>query len=220
MTDKPKVYFTREEELVHLQTNPHFCVEGEEPLEIKIDQAGEFRGLSYGTLWDAGAGIIERSPKGKWNITEISDTPDDHIFSFEALEDDCVWGSYYDDFPSKRYAFVKDFETSQANSMILPDHEKYAIVNSNVAVKVGVHKRKAFHQIYDHEIGEWKEDFNIVYCLMSSDDGSDDPWDWPSKDDSNDIKWVSKEEVEAHIAKEQKERHLKITDFSAPKPKV
>jgi hypothetical protein len=219
MTDKPKVYFTREEELVHLQTNPHFCVEGEVPLEIKIDQDGEFRGLSYGTLWDAGAGIIESSPKGKWNITEISDTQDDHIFSFETHIDDCIWSSYWDDLPSTRYAFVKDYETSQANSHIGPDHENYVIVNNNLAIKVGVHNRRPIKQVFDFELGVWVEDHHWVYCLLNNEVYSDDPWDLPGWGDiNNDLKWVPKEEVETYIAKEQKESHLKITDFSVPTP--
>ena len=72
MLEKPKVYFTRDGELVHLQTNPYFSAEGEEPLDIKIDGEGKFHGLSHETLWHAGAGLMEILPNGNGQILVIS----------------------------------------------------------------------------------------------------------------------------------------------------
>lgn len=213
MTDEPKAYFTRDGDLVRIRTNPNFCAEGREPLDIKIDTEGEFRGISHETLWHAGAGILEISTKGKWKITEISEDQGDDIYSLLSHEDDCIWGSYWDDFCSRRYAFVKDYETSQANSRIPADYEEYAIVNDHVAIKVGSYNKRPIRQIFDCELGVWVDNSNGVYNLIYEDD-PDDAWGWPPKDDDNNIKLVSKEKVEAHIANEQKERHLKITDFS------
>ena len=214
MTDEPKAYFTRDGDLVRIQANPNFCAEWRKPLDIKIDTDGKFRGLSHETLWHAGAGILEISPKGKWKIAEISDTQDDDIYSFLSDEDDCIWGSFWDDYPSRRFAFIKNYETSASNFCIPADYEKYAIVNNHVAIKVGFYNRKPINQIFDCELGVWVKNANGVYNLTGGDD-PDDAWDWPPKEDGNNIKWVSKAKVEAHIAKEQMKRHLKLTNFSA-----
>jgi hypothetical protein len=218
MTDKPKVYFTRDGELVHLQTNPNFCAKDRKPLDIKMDPDGEFHGLSHETLWHAGAGLIEILPNENGQIIVISEYQDDTIYSFHSHEDNCIWFSFWDDFPSRIFPFVKDYETSEENSHIAPDHEKYAIVNNSLAVKVGSYKKRGINQIFDFELGIWVEDSHWVYCLLNSDSDPDDAWDWPPKDDPNNIKWVSKKKVEGHIAKEQKKRKFKITDFSVPTP--
>jgi len=201
-----------------LQANPHFCSEGEEPLNIKIDEEGEFRGLSHEILWHAGAGLIDILPNENAQIIIISEYQDDTIYSFHSHEDNCIWFSFWDDFPSRIFPYVKDYETSEHNSHIGPDQEKYAIVNNNPAIKVGRFNTRPINQVFDFELGVWVEDSHWVYCLLNSDDDPDDAWDWPPKDEPNDIKWVSKKEVEVHIAKEQKERHFIITDFSVSKP--
>ena len=189
MTDEPKAYFTRDGDLVRIQANPNFCAEWRKPLDIKIDTDGKFRGLSHETLWHAGAGILEISPKGKWKIAEISDTQDDDIYSFLSDEDDCIWGSFWDDYPSRRFAFIKNYETSASNFCIPADYEKYAIVNNHVAIKVGFYNRKPINQIFDCELGVWVKNANGVYNLTGGDD-PDDAWDWPPKEDGNNIKWV------------------------------
>ncbi len=82
MAEKPKAYFTRDGDLVRIQTNPNFCPKGKEPLDIRIDTDGEFRGLSRETLWYAGAGLIEITPKGKSRITKVSEDQSDEVYSF------------------------------------------------------------------------------------------------------------------------------------------
>jgi hypothetical protein len=218
MTDKHNVYFTRDGELVHLQTNPHFCAEGEEPLDIKIDEDGEFRGLSHETIWHAGAGLIEIMSNEKGQILIISEYQDDTIYSFHSHEDNCIWFSFWDDFPSRMFPFVKDYETSEHNSHIGPDHEEYVIVNNRNAIRVGRFNKRPINQIFDFELGVWVSDPHRVFCLLNSEVDSDDPWDLPGWGDLNDLKSMTKEEVEVFIAQEQKERHFKITNFSVSKP--
>jgi len=152
MTKKSNAYFTRYGGEVHVRANRNFCAEGEEPLDEKVRLGGKCCGLSYDTLWDAGAGVIEISPKGEGQITEISEDQDDKIYCFLSRMDDCVWDSSLDDDPTKLIPFVKDFETSQANKGLHHDYEKYAIVNDYIAVKVGVHNKRPLNRIFDYEL--------------------------------------------------------------------
>lgn len=204
MPDKPRVYFTRDGELVHLRTNTHLCAEGKDPLDIKIGPGSEFFRLSFETLWDAGSGIIETQSKVKGRITEISLDPSTKISDFRSSVDECIWYLHWTSGPIDLIPFKKNFDTSKEAYWLshpeLFDTNEYGIVENGEAIKTGRFKGKPLSQVYDWELDEWVDNSNRVFDYING-DLRDDPFDagW-----TYNIEWVSEEKMDAYIAKVQK----------------
>lgn len=201
MPDKPKIYFTRDEELVYLRTNPHFRAYGKEPLDIKIGPGNDFLEFTYETLWDAGAGIIQTESKTNGKITEISEDQNDQVYIFLSSGDSCVWDHQWINDPCMMIPFKRDYETSINKALKAQwGSEHFYIIDDSSAVWI-TGGENSIQQFYDHSLDGWRENSEIVGNLLFGCD-DDDPWDIPYK---SEVREVSEEEMDAHIAKFKKE---------------
>lgn len=108
----PKLYFTREDNRVHVQSNPELCKGQKKSVDFYLDADEEYAGLSYAILWDAGAGEIIMECDGRGKITRISQDQDDKIYSWSQVSDEPLWYHLFENEPCAMMPFYEDYDTS------------------------------------------------------------------------------------------------------------
>ena len=113
-----KLYFTRDGDLVHIQSNPKLRGSHKVPVDIYIRPQDHYAGLSYAVLWNAGAGEIIIQADGSGKIVCISQDQDDKIYSWSDVADTAFWYHMFENDPCVMMPFHDDYETSLNDTSI------------------------------------------------------------------------------------------------------